>query len=79
MVVETRKADGSYYTPTSINALLAGIQWQLWENLGGAAPNIIDRKNDLLPKKKNALDQQLQLLRSKGIGVMKKQASSDYS
>ena len=30
-------------------------------------------------KKKNALDQQLQLLRSKGIGVMKKQASSDYS
>ena len=50
-IVEARKADGSYYTPTSLNGLLAGIQRQLQENLGRAAPNIIDKKNDLFPKR----------------------------
>ncbi len=60
--------------PTSLNGLFAGIQHHLRENLGRAAPNIINKKMTYFQKKKNALDQQLRLLRKKGIGVMKKQA-----
>ena len=56
-IIEVRKSDGSYYCPTSLNGLMAGIQRHLRENLGRAAPNIIDKKNDLFPKKKNLLDQ----------------------
>ena len=73
-IMEVRKSDGHHYTPTSLNGLLAGIQRQLRESLGSAAPNIIDKRNDLFPKKRNALDQQLRQLRKKGIGVTKKRA-----
>lgn len=74
-ILEARRNDGMYYTPDSLNCLLAGIQRCLRENLGRCAPNIIDKKSDLFPQKKHALDKQLRFLRSEGIGVLKKRAS----
>ena len=73
-IMEVRKADGGYYTPDSLNCVLAGLQREMRTHLGRAAPNIIDRKSDLFPKKRNALDNQCRMLRSKGIGVVKKRA-----
>ena len=73
-IMEARKGDRSYYTPSSLNCLLAGFQRHLRLNLGRAAPNIIDKKNNLFPKKRNALDQQLRCLRKMGIGIAKRRA-----
>ena len=57
--------------PTAPQHLSTGIQRHLRESLGRAEPNIINEKNDLFPKKKNALNQQLWHLRKIGIGVTK--------
>ena len=73
-IIEVRKADGNYYTPDSLQCILAGLQRHLRSNLGRSAPNTIDKKNDLFSLKKHALDQQLRFLRANGIGVQKKQA-----
>ena len=73
-IIEVRKADGNHYTPDSLQCILAGVQRHLRENLGRNAPNIIDKKNDLFPLKRHALDQQLRFLRKNGIGVQKKRA-----
>ena len=73
-IVEVRKSYGNYYSPTSLNGILAGIQRRLRESLGRAAPNIVDTNNTLFPKKRNALDQQLRHLRKIGVGVTKKRA-----
>ena len=70
-IMEARKGDESYYTPSSLNCLLAGFQRHRRLNLGRAAPNIID---NLFPKKRNALDQQLRCLRKMGIGITKTRA-----
>ena len=73
-IMEVRKADGTHYSPDSLQCLVAGLQRYLRENLGRAAPNIVDKRNNLFPKKRNALDRQLKYLRSIGVGVVKKRA-----
>ena len=42
-IMEVRKADGTHYSPDSLQWLVAGLQRYLRENLGRAAPNIVDK------------------------------------
>ena len=73
-IMEVRKADGTHYSPDSLQCMVAGLQRHLRATLGRAAPNIVDKKNELFPLKRNALDRQLRYLRSIGVGVVKKRA-----
>ena len=49
--MEVRKADGTHYSPDSLQCLVAGLQRYLRENLGRAAPNIVDKQNNLVLKR----------------------------
>ena len=42
-IMEVRKADRTHYSPDSLQCLVAGVQRYLRENLGRAAPNIVDK------------------------------------
>ena len=63
-VLEVRKSDGTYYSPTSLKFLLAGIQRYMKEKCPVSVPKILSRNDSSFVKLMNALDRQLRLLRS---------------
>ena len=66
-VLEVWKSDGTYYSPTSLKGLLAGIQRYMKEKGPVSVPKMLSRNDSSFVKLMNALDRQLRLLRSAGI------------
>ena len=65
-VLEVRKSDGTYYSPTSLKGLLAGIQRYMKEKHPVSVPKMLSRNDSSFVKLMNALDGQLRMLRSAG-------------
>lgn len=74
-VTEVRKADGGYYSPASLNCILAGLFRHMKDKFGANAPNFLSKSEANFSMFRNALDRQLRFLRGSGVGVERKRAS----
>ena len=74
-VTEVRKADGGFYSPASLNSILAGLFRHMKEKFGPITPNFFSKTDAQFCMFKNALDRQLRFLRESGVGVERKRAS----
>ena len=74
-VTEVCKADGGFYSPASLNSILAGLFRHMKEKFGPNTSNFLSKTDAQFCMFKNALDRQLRFLRESGVGVERKRAS----
>lgn len=74
-VAETRKQDGSQYTPKSLYVLLTGILGHM-RTLNSMCPKFLDTADQQFSYFHNALDNVVRELRLEGIGSTSKQAEA---
>ena len=74
-ITEGRKADGGYYSPASLNYILAGLFRHMKDKFEANTPNFLSKAEANFSVFRNALDRQLRFLRGSGVGVELKHAS----
>ena len=75
-VTEVHKTDGGYYSPASLNCILAGLFRHMKDRFVPNTPNFLSKTEAKFTMFQNSLDRQLRFLRGNGVGVERNMQAS---